>query len=72
MDNSTSVSIPDHSCGLTMLYLGPPMMNSNGSYKFKIHADEILILQSHTKTGTKSVFKGCVKPNGRITFIDLY
>ncbi len=47
-----------------MIYVGPPIIKSNGSYQFKIHADEILILQSHTAIGTKSVFKGCLKPNG--------
>ncbi len=55
-----------------MMYLGPQTIKSNGPYKFKIHADEILILQSHTVTGTKSVFKGCLKPNGRNTFIGIY
>ena len=51
-----------------MIYLGPTTIKSNGSYQFKIHADEILILQSHTETGTKPVFKGCVKPNGSIIY----
>jgi hypothetical protein len=48
------------------------MIRSNGSYKFKIHADEILILQSHTKTGTESVFKGSLKPNGNNTLIGIH
>ncbi|CAF3367780.1 unnamed protein product [Rotaria socialis] len=51
-----------------MMYLGPQMIKSNGPYKFKIHADEILILQAHTMTGTKSIFKGCLKPNDEFTF----
>lgn len=54
-----------------MLYCGPPMIKSNGPYKFKTHADEILILQSDTLDGTKSIFKGCVKPNGRIRFFGI-
>ncbi|UJR17088.1 hypothetical protein I4U23_003985 [Adineta vaga] len=53
---------------IAMLYLGPSMINFNGTYTFKIHTDEILILQSHTSTGTKSVFKGCLKPNDKFTF----
>ena len=47
-------------CTITMVYLGPRITKSNGPYKFKIHADEILILQ----TGTSCVFKGSLKPNG--------
>ncbi|CAF4363479.1 unnamed protein product [Rotaria socialis] len=66
--DNTSVSIPDNSCAVTMMYLGPQMIKSNGPYKFKIHADEILILQAHTMTGTKSIFKGCLKPNDEFTF----
>ena len=55
-----------------MVYLGPPMIKPSGGYKFKIYADEILILQSHTASGTQSVFKGCLKPNGRTTSIYVY
>ncbi|CAF0988663.1 unnamed protein product [Adineta steineri] len=51
-----------------MLYLGPPTIESNGPYRFKAHADEVLILQSYTTMGTKSVFKGCLKPNDEFTF----
>ena len=55
-----------------MLYWGPRVIKSNGSYKFKIHADEILILQSHTVTGTKSIFKGCIKPNGKCALVSIH
>ena len=48
MTNSMSTMENRH-CAVTMMYLGPPIIKSNGSYKFKIHADEILILQSHTE-----------------------
>ena len=51
-----------------MMYLGPRKIKFNNPYKFKIHADEILIVQTHTATGTESIFKGCLKPNGRNTF----
>ena len=54
-----------------MMYLGQSRTHSDSPYKFKIYADEILILQSHTTAGTESVFKGCLKPNGRNTFIDI-
>lgn len=55
-----------------MLYCGPRVIKSNGSYKFKIHADEILILQSQTVTGTRPVFKSCIKPNGSHTLISIH
>ena len=55
-----------------MIYLGPRMIKSNSSYKFKIHADEILILQLHTTNGTKSVFKGQIKPNGTVILTKIH
>ncbi|CAF1140878.1 unnamed protein product [Adineta ricciae] len=56
------------SCAVSMMYLGPPVIRSNGSYTFKVHADEILIVQSHTANGTRPVFKGCLEPNDEFTF----
>ncbi|CAF4400214.1 unnamed protein product, partial [Adineta steineri] len=67
-NNNPPINIFNNACAITMLYLGPPMIKSNGPYRFKAHADEVLISQSYTTMGTKSVFKGCLKPNDEFTF----
>lgn len=80
VSTSTFNTVPsqsENSCAVTMVYIGPPPLESNGPFKFKVHPDEVLILQSHTETGIKVVFKGSLKPNGSrtrilIVFVSIY